>query len=329
MSRKTAQHSGSLVMRKPLPPLHHRRKKTSNRPGGVFVKKIFFSLLALIIFSGVLLAFFAITVSKTDLPSTVILIRSTKVDSNVDHPTMVWYDSSRKKIKIIDFDKNMTVDLAGGFGNYKLNAVGPLLAIDKKNLSEQRSLFSLAIWYPINQLWEIHQPVTFNDDKNITQLADLLIKNQINAPISNSQRWRWWLLLRFLRPDQITYTNVSDFEDWQSIQEQLHVSAQSDCSVTIVNLTSISGMARLWGSLTEKMGISVVRVTDEQDTGDKTHLVLDTDSKQCQKVTSQIQQILPFAAPTSNETNIRSRYRSDVVLFLGQDMASFWSGTKN
>ncbi len=228
-----------------------------------------------------------------------------------------------QKINIVRLPANAEVKVLGGYGNYPLRSVWPLLRLEKKPERFYPAAYSYALKEVIDQVWVSDKKEVFASESEANKIFDNLLFYEVHAPLTWTDRL--WLanFARGLRPDQLEVTEVKSLEEWERLQSKIQFPSQArDCSLSVVNTTQVSGVGNIAATTLEKSGLSVIRVTDTQDSKDHTVIALQQELPECVGVLQHVEHLFPFPIKTEMNTEILAQYRSHIVLFVGKDFSS-------
>src|SRR5579859_6829302 len=154
------------------------------------------------------------------------------------------------KLDLVFLNSELESEVIGGYGNYQLKSLWPLLNIDHKDsyfLSAAGTFFLQNI---VDQVIPTqHVPQNFSD------LQTLFRQNIFKQLIL-------YRFLSSLSPQQVSTYQVDTFTDWQKIQEKLHYpQPDTQCSIAVINTTTTTGLGNTVANIIEKSGYPVIRVT--------------------------------------------------------------------
>lgn len=182
----------------------------------------------------------------------------------------------------------------------------------------------------------------FSDDDNqfygslqkIRKLFFFLIKNELknqSNPIDNKwQRIKQLVQWRAVLIDYKFYGGIKVGQE-VSLEElpSLVLSQDSQaCSLGVLNATIIPGLASQTSAILEQAGFLILRISnaDRDEYVDNklaaTQLVVKQNSSDnCKEIQDRLLNWLPKSATQINDEQLLNRYRNDLILLLGEDMA--------
>ncbi|MFH2022590.1 MAG: LytR C-terminal domain-containing protein [Patescibacteria group bacterium] len=222
-------------------------------------------------------------------------------------------------------DGALDVKVPGGYGQYQLGAVWPLLELDAKDEAYQRAVLSFVLRQPIAQVLPIK---TQGDLIGWPLLLEVLKVGLTDPSYSSYERWlllKTSLILRANLPTQITKINHLD-ELMTTVRSDPPAFANwaDECGIAVMNATELGGLANQYGQILESNGAYVVRVDDAGQTLEKSFVILDTRHfDTCLPVSHLLSQLLPMKIDITRASDVYQTYRTPVVVLLGQDVEKF------
>ena len=279
-------------------------------------------LLSFLVLAGtVLFVFFRLMATTWDgnLDQNMVLV-PTNIDGFKGRIIYAHISPSTNKILAVSFPAEMELEVIGGYGKYPFRSLYPLAQLEKKDIFFVQAAYSLALENTIDQVWTSNEARVFAEPIDVKRLAQELLFYKIASPWTLSDRVRFYQLVHRLRPDQVTVTTISDMGQWQALSAKIaYPSEARDCSISVVNSTKIAGMGARVGSVFERSGFSVIRVTDQSTPLEKSS-ILTSNPEECANILQHVPHVLPFASQVKTDPNTLSQYRSPIVVILGQDI---------
>ncbi|MFZ5437581.1 MAG: LytR C-terminal domain-containing protein [Patescibacteria group bacterium] len=229
-------------------------------------------------------------------------------------------DFSSLALAVYPLDSEVEIEL-GDYGNYRFQSVYPLLAsVEKKPLNFVRSTYSFSLGRVIDEVWPVNQPLKFFTQK--TELKSIFFSRNIwQLPGSLIMKGSWLALVSDPRTEFNFYNLRTSFP--LETRSDTTDSSLFLCSIAVINTTSVNGLAGQIENVLSADGFSVIRTATDDQTLEKTELVVSTDKtsqQHCQRVQTKISKLLPGEATLKLDDGITNRYRADLVVKLGEDM---------
>lgn len=276
------------------------------------------------------------------------------VDPHLGSSTSPWLmqlQPESKTVTLVALPTDQTTELFSGYGQYKLSAVYPLLALDRRSAAYVRATFSAISNVLVTEVepWS-ELP---NWQQQVTQTG--LLTPQPAVPISHNQaqklgreplaalakiHWKKiWL------PGLNWSDRVQNFQAWKRVYQWRWFTEQSDvqwvwstdlktisagnqsaadqCPIAVLNATEVKGLARQISSVLTANGYSTVRTTVDPVANDHSHVWLDPATAElCQSVAGHISTILPTAPKPEINEEITKLYRAPIVIVVGGDITN-------
>jgi hypothetical protein len=313
-----------------LKQLRQARKK-STRPDikikipFTLIFRLFAVLLLLLVAVGVGMLFaFSRTTWDGKTPKNIVIVPA-NIDGTYQKIYLTHIDPGQNHIDVVSFPADQQVKVVGGYGQYPLRSLYPLLTAEKKSRQFVIASYSQALEKVVDDVWVTNDPQFFQSQLNVSELLRQLVLFKIQGDFTLADRISLYKFSLGLRQDQVTFTAVQNAEEWVHISAEIEFPSQAaDCSVAIINTTDIVGIGSQFGKILEKSGFAVVRVADANGVVEKTTLLTDTDSSTCLDVQSHILHSLPLATKNQFDSQAFQKYRGHVVLILGQDLGDIF-----
>jgi len=222
-------------------------------------------------------------------------------------------------------DGTLAIDVPGGYGQYQLGAIWPLLNIDTKDATYQRAVFSFVLHQPIEQVIPIQTQSDLIGWPLLVQVLKVLITN---PNYSGFDRWlllKTCLIMRSDLPSQVIQVHHYDeLIATLRFDPPAFTALADECGIAIMNATELGGLASQYGQILESNGAYVVRIDDAGQALDKSFIILDSKHQDvCLPVGRMLSQLLPFEIEITRASDVYQTYRTPVAVLLGQDVVEF------
>lgn len=249
----------------------------------------------------------------------IVIIPKT-IDVSTD---VILFTSISYKEDLMTFNSlpaNDAVQVPGGYGEYPLKSVFPLLGLDKKSDQTVIATYSNLLGMPINEVWVTDDERIFRPESTISELAHVIVTGKLNNPLGLKERVKLYRFMNDKLPKRVDYPSL---EAWQMKQASRYVGALKDCRIAIVNTTPVAGLGRKVSQVLERSGMTVVRLTDASPTVDKSSLTIQTDIQACKELADHLKQLFPDHIEVKEDAQTLSRSRSEAEVILGKDIGEF------
>lgn len=301
-------------------------KKTAakNRNSSFLVRAISFTFIsAFFIFSLVLVMYFFVlpSVLGNDNSSKNILLVSDQLDEQNKYIALVHVSENPEENVVIFINGEQMVEVGDDYGEYKLNTIFQLLKIDNQSDQKIKSVFSRLLKITVDEF------VILNgiDGKDLAggALKKTILEKffaDVGGSISNKLKL---LKLHYL----VEESEILDVDKLEAVEKYYYkLSTIKDelygnCSVSVVNTTSRSGLAHAVSDIIENTGAQVLQVEGSDATVNKTNIYYPSRKPECKDLVDKLLGIFP------NEVEIKMNYelpktqalRSDILIMLGDD----------
>lgn len=302
-----------------------RRKSTTKKPNSK-LRTIVVWLCSICLSFGLLiwLTFFIfIRVFPSQIRSQSIVITNPSLEPSEGKIYFVHVNTFWPKVTIVEMNPKMMVNLFGGYGEYELRSILPLLKIENKSSHFISSVYSNTLEQNIDFVWQTKKGnvATISDQPNLVlSLANYLRKEVDVDSLSISEKIHFYRYLAGLQPDQVTLERVATWEEWQEITKKMPFEFEQTCSIAVINGTQTSGLAKQVSETLENTGLSVVRITDISDQQTHSRLLQQSETANCSQMLPYVKNIFPTQVKTEENDDVSGHYRADLVIILGEDM---------
>lgn len=242
-----------------------------------------------------------------------ILFVPNNKDGQEDQIILASINENSQKVFVYQFPTQLKSNVLGGYGEYPLGSVLPLLQMEKKDDHFILATFSNIFQHSVTSFYQ-RQSNEAELDK--AKFIGMLLK----------QRKTWALAWQVYKLDSssLLIKRVGNWEEWgQALSSQLVGKVNDHCSVAIVNTTRTNGLASQLSNILEKSGVEVVRTTDSIWDKSTTAIYQTPDENgECDSVVKIIQSVSPVVLQTSFDETKPTQYRAKIVFFIGDELAS-------
>jgi len=290
--------------------------------------KISLLLLTIIFLASLVFVIYLKNGIKTASFNQNILFASNNLASQQDKIYLAIVRGSNDKMTIFAFPGDLDVDLIGDYGSYPLRSVLPLLQIEKKDHQLIKSVFSFGLDILIDQVWSSDQSFEIKDKASLQNLVKKSIYSaEIDTGLSRFDRLKLFALIDRLRADQIDFKNVTNQQAWfDYLGNRLAQVQEPDCTLAVINATGKARLATKISTILENNGSSVIRTDDVSEKKEKSQILLNPESAvKCQQTVASILQLFPFKVEIAKSKISVEQYRSDLVIYAGDDFKQLWS----
>ena len=247
-----------------------------------------------------------------------VVFSSSKIDGSKSQIYFAYFLPSVQKIQIFPLSSQL-VEVIGGYGEYQLEAVYPLLKMEKKDHRFQSAAMSWAVGVVVDEVSDFSFQSNLETKKHLQrQLKNMVIKDLAHPQLLVESL----KLLFFTRSIPMEQVKI---ETQPIALDQLEASAASmiyeDCPVAVVNTTNKAGLAAEMSTILEKTGAVVVRIVDQSSPYQLSTFSYEAYNLACQALVDRAQALFPTQIVKQDNYKLRQEYRADLVIFIGEDLA--------
>ncbi|HEX9817313.1 MAG TPA: LytR C-terminal domain-containing protein [Patescibacteria group bacterium] len=267
--------------------------------------------------AGLIIRFFPWVDFFTNQPPMTILFVTQQVDQTGAY--LSQFNFADLTIDVYPIPSDLLIEVLGGYGNYRFQAVYPLLVLEGKDEAFIRSTLSLSTGVLLDELWPVNVKQLRLESPN--QFTSFLVQN-----FWHNQHISWFTKLAVLalalaqQTELIVQPSLSalPISTWR--QANLADDGLS-CTVALVNTTSLNGLAGRIDNLLKSQNFRVVRTTSDDTLVARTVVISGTDfSDTCQQVLTKITHLVPGGVERQSDDQQTQLYRADLVVKLGEDL---------
>lgn len=247
-----------------------------------------------------------------------VLFFTEKVDQAGAAVIRFHFDSAR--IDVYPLPSELPVEVMGGYGMYRFQAMYPLLAMEGKDLEYVRSTFSLSVGVLLDEIWRANQSLL--DISDGSRLRSFLSQHfWQNSYIPLSQKLAWLSLAMDKRTEVRVYPPLATLPapEFQALQ---FFEQEPLCTIALVNTTTTTGLAGRIDQLLAGQNFRVVRTVSDTTPVEKTvAITAEQMPADCPDILRKIQRLVPEGMDHRLDTQETVQYRADIVIKLGSDVA--------
>ncbi len=224
-----------------------------------------------------------------------------------------------EKVIILTVESQIPVELIGGYDEYQVRSIYPLLQMDGRPAEFITAALAQALGVVVDQIWVLDEVPDLSEAGRLQNSLDLIIK-------AEHQNWSQKLfflgfLIKYrtnqLAVEQRHLTELPVQAASLNLVESNQVIA-SQCAVGVVNATTVNKLGKRYSQFLEQNGFRVVRVTDSAQAWPQSTLIERSQLPGCQAAVARILTTLP-SRRTQLDSELADYHRADVVVILGQD----------
>ncbi len=312
------------------------RKKTHHRPrvihrsgggssGSSFFQKIGLILVILLVLGGIGYGLFMEVLPKL-IPlknsKTIVIVSSTK-DKSDNQIMVAHFKPEDSVITAAAIPADQPVMVAGGFGEYPLRSVWPLLDMENKDDAFIRSAFSFAVGEAIDGVVVTSEATIPTSQFELQTEMRQAIQHRSVAGLGLKDQLALYFFTTQLPSEKVRIKSLDVWEAWERYRGELGLLfPEADCPVAVVNTTNQSGLATAVAKVVEQSGYTVVRVTDNPEAEPHSRVAYAADSEECQVKAASLGHLFPQKVEVTADSATTQTYRAKIILELGEDIRS-------
>jgi len=323
-SRRPRAHTPSTYDR-PRSPVRKKTTKVQGSPSPLLLLLQRFILLtaAVVVVVGALVfvyySFFLRAIWNEDTVKNIVIIPA-HIDVSTDTILFASISYREQKLSLNSIPAEDAVEVSGGYGQYPLKSVYPLLGLDDTSHQTLVATYSYLIGVPIDEVWVTDDESVFSSKQSAGDFAQAVLFNKVDTNLGIKDRVK---LYQFIQEQQPMLLAFNSLNEWQAKQSSRFAGQLKGCRVAIVNTTAIAGLGRKVSMVLERSGVVVVRLTDAAPTQPKSVLTIQPDQPDCVALSAHLQQLFPDEIEIKQDPGIMDRARSEAEVILGQDVGNF------
>lgn len=286
-----------------------------------FFRLVFALLVIVIVISGGLLIFLIRQTNNLQSNKNILFVQS-NLDGGEANIILAHFSPTNSKVEVGLFPAELSVDILGGYGQYPLRSVFPLLTLDKKPASFIIAAYTYALKIPIDGVVSFSENSHLTESPKISSLLWKLLTFKFHSQISFVDRLRLYQFALKVGQAQTTSHQIDSLAEWQKIKAQFRFSSLgNDCAIAVLNTTQTAGTGLSIAQVLEESGVSIIRLTDTPDQLEQTKILVNQKPPFCQEVVNQLGSLFPFATKVEVNSKTMNTYRANIVVLIGQDFA--------
>jgi len=288
--------------------------------------RIILALFFLFLIGAIVVAFGSYQRFRKNFTEKNIVIVPKSIDGFKGNIILAHISPNTHKIETFEFPGSSQIDVAGGYGMYSLASIYPMLLLDKKSPEFVRSVLSLSLHVPIDEVWVSTIPSDIHATTDFKNIAQLIVKSRIQTPLLGLDKL-WFYFYVQGNSGHITSRQLKDAEQWQSMKNGTTLTTlpatDRECSVAVFNVSEEAGIGSKVGTFLESSGYTIIRVTDQPLAQGASDIITTVDEK-CSSVVTHLRHILPGNPLPTFHANVMNEYRANVAIRVGKDLSALF-----
>jgi hypothetical protein len=239
-----------------------------------------------------------------------------------DNLYFVHFEVDEQRVNLVQIAPRVKVDLLGGYHDYEIRSVYPLLRLEQKDDQFMTAAYSFALNEVVDRVVGLTGLTADEQIKNKRGLQKQ-IGAEIKLKLAETGEWDRELLALYFFLNKGVTVRMSSLEEggWGGFNQQNFSKVrQAGCSVVVINSTTTSGLANRIAAVLEKDGYLVTRTGNFAEPLVRTTIYYDSGAAACMELISRSIKVFPLEPVLVGEEELPQRYRAGVVVIAGEDL---------
>ncbi len=295
-------------------------RELRSRPIGFWGRVVQITVAIVVLLLALLVAVIAWTVHQSGfVNSQNILFVKDEKDSSEAKIVFAFLSGKTQETIIANIDPSTPVPVIGGYGEYQLKAVRPLLKLDKKSSTFVNAAYSWGVGRVVDDVVALPADYPLSLTADQTTVGSFLRQLLVHQPLLNKDWLRVAQMYIFAANTHqlekpIATLSVPQLNDIPSTFDQA-----PGCSLAVINTTPATGLATKMSTLLESSNVRVIRVSDSNFSQPETTLFTKQDQSGCNEVFTHLTGLWPWEVAIKVDEKMVNQYRADGVIVLGND----------
>lgn len=228
---------------------------------------------------------------------------------------------TNETVKVFTLDSQTLVPVSGGYGDYPLGFVAPLLQLEANNTQELVAVYNFALKQAIDAVYfipDLHEPI------NETVVANdfwSLIGRELSLT-TNVRRQLWEIFFYLQRETSFTRGKLAIAGDSGVTAQFLAKEKITQCPAVLVNTTTINGLAAKASQMAEMNGVVVVNLESNSENLWENEVYYDQNEPDCLELVAVLQNSFPqLGKLVPDDGTLAAQNRAKAVIKLGRSLS--------
>ena len=228
---------------------------------------------------------------------------------------------ANETVKVFTLDSQALVPVSGGYGDYPLSFVAPLLQLETTNNQQLAAVYNFALKQAIDEVYfipDLHQPTS---EEQVAQDIWTLIKQELSLT-TTVRRSLWEIFFYLQKETAFTQNQLAIDSDSGVTADYLAKEALTQCPVVLINTTNINGLAAKASQMMEMNGVKVVNLESSSEDLLANEIYYDQNEPDCVSLVQVLQNSLPqLVKMVPDDGNLAAQNRAKAVIKLGRSLS--------
>ncbi|MDO5561643.1 MAG: hypothetical protein Q4G02_02620 [bacterium] len=228
---------------------------------------------------------------------------------------------ANETVKVFTLDSQTLVPVSGGYGDYPLGFVAPLLQLEASNTQELVAVYNFALKQAIDEVYflpSLHEPL---DETAVVRDFWSLIKRELSLT-TNVRRQLWEIFFYLQRETSFTKGKLAIAGDAGVTAQFLAKEKITQCPAVLINTTNINGLAAKASQMAEMNGVVVVNLESSSEDLWENEVYYDQNEPDCLKLVQVLQNSFPqLGKLVPDNGTLAAQNRAKAVIKLGRSLS--------
>lgn len=251
---------------------------------------------------------------KTVLANKTIAYVPSQAEGSI---VIVHFGSELKRSSAFLVDGEQKVNLPGKYGEYKLNAVYPLLQMEQKDERYLIGSMNRVTGVFLSEVVNTSEALDVDRAHDASELHQLFWDRLMNGRVELPLLGAWYVL-----KNEALVTKTDSVKDVAKMLEKEMggtFGARDECSIAILNSTNIPGLAGRLSDIVEGNGGVVIRLGQYSETLENSQILYDPTRAECSVALEQIKTLSPVPFEIQEDTTVLNAFRAPIVAIIGEN----------
>lgn len=232
----------------------------------------------------------------------ILLVGSTS-EQTAQYLYLIQVLPDTNTVTISALDGNVSVPITGGYGNYPLGSLSPLLHLEENNLAQITAAYNFALKQAIDEVYFL--PTLTNWQNKEMALHDL----------SSAAKKELWPLYFTVKSSEYFYLQNNN-------DRLLGKTKLTECPTVLINAAGISGLAKQTSQMLEMNGLQIINWGNTGEKLTTTQIFYDENQTACLEAVKILQRVLPANSQyLADQGNEAQKHRAKMVIYLDETIS--------
>ncbi len=229
--------------------------------------------------------------------------------------------STDDSVKVFLLDSQALVPVSGGYGNYPLGNIAPLLQLEANQNQTLVAVYNFALKQAIDEVYFVPDLQIPESEKQVKADFWRLIKKEL--ALTTQARAELWRIFFFLQKENSFLKNNLKISDQGVEGIGLAKEKNTQCPVVLINTTKINGLASKVSRMAEMNGAVVINLESNEENLLDSEIYYDQNEPACVELINVLQNSLTKVGKIVPDSGVLgAQNRAKAVIKLGQSLSN-------